>query len=142
MAPKTANPLAWAQPYELSAGLDRLVDVPIQVWSTKSLCSRWTDRVRPATPLEAELTEQSHTPVGTVTNRLDFPLSECLLVHGRWVYELGTLQPGESFSITSTHKRRDLRSFLFGRGVLVEGEEKATSRYDQSSVESRTSSAR
>jgi hypothetical protein len=133
MAPKTANPVAWKQPYEISPELDRIVGVPIQVWSTKSFCFRWSDRVPPG--LEAELAEQSFTPVGSLTNRLDFPLSDCLLVYGRWVYELGTLQPGESVSITSTQKRRDLRSFLFGRGTLAEGDEKGTSRYDQSSVE-------
>jgi hypothetical protein len=133
MAPKTANPVAWEHPYEISPQLNRLVGVPIQVWSTKSLSARWSGRVRPG--VEAELTEQSFTPVGKLTNRLDFPLCECLLVYGRWVYELGTLQPGEPFSITSTQPRRDLRSFLFGRGVHAEGEEKGSNRYDPASID-------
>ena len=133
MAPKTAGPISWEQPYEAAPELDRLVGVPVQVWSTKSLCARWTTRVEPR--VEAELTEQSHTPVGTVTNRLEFPLADCLLVYGRWVYDLGTIEPGESKSISSTYDRRDLRSFLSGRRMFVEEDDKTRGRYDQSSVD-------
>jgi hypothetical protein len=132
MAPKTAGPISWEQPYEIAPELDRLVGVPVQVWSTKSLCARWTARVEPR--VEAELTEQSHTPVGTVTNRLEFPLADCLLVYGRWVYDLGTIGPGESKSISSTYDRRDLRSFLSGRRMFEE-DDKTRGRYDQSSVD-------
>ena len=129
MSPKTAGPVSWEQPYQVSPRLDRLVGLPVQVWSTKSLCARWTARVEPG--VAAELTEQSHTPVGTVTNRLDFPLSQCLLVYGRWLYELGTLRPGQSVSIGTTHDRRELRSFL----MFIEGDDKGAGRYDQASTD-------
>lgn len=129
MSPKTAGPVSWEQPYQASPRLDRLVAVPVAMWSTKSLCARWTARVEPG--LAADLTEQSHTPVGTVTNRLGFPLSQCLLVHGRWVYELGDLRPGQSVSIGTTYDRRELRSFL----MSVEGDDKGAGRYDQASTD-------
>jgi len=129
MSPKTAGPVSWEQPYQESPRLDRLVAVPVAMWSTKSLCARWTARVEPG--LAADLTEQSHTPVGKVTNRLGFPLSQCLLVHGRWVYELGDLRPGQSVSIGTTYDRRELRSFL----MSVEGADKGAAPYDQSSVD-------
>jgi hypothetical protein len=129
MSPKTAGPVSWEQPYEESPRLDRLVGLPVQVWSTKSLCARWTGRAEPG--VAAELAEQSRTPVGTVRNRLGFPLWQCLLVYGHWVYELGTLRPGQSVSIGTTHDRRELRSFL----MQVEGDDKGAGRYDQASTD-------
>ena len=38
---------------------------------------------------EAKLVEEDRVPIGTLTNPFDFPLHDCLLAYGNWVYELG-----------------------------------------------------
>jgi hypothetical protein len=53
-------------------------------------------------------------PKGRITNSLDFPLEECLLVYDRWAYQLGTLQPGESAAIDSMVERAELKTLLTG----------------------------
>ncbi len=133
MDPKTAAPTVWKDPYDSSPGLDTLEGVPIQNWSTKSFCARWTVRAAPC--VEAELAERDRTPVGTVTNRLDVPLSDCMLCYGRWVYDLGTLAPGQSAGIEHSQERRDLKTLLTGRKPSLEEGRHAAMPYDQASTD-------
>jgi hypothetical protein len=133
MSPKTATPAVWKEIYECSPRLDALAGVPMQIWSTKSYTARWTatSSVKP----EAQIVERDRTPVGTITNTLAVPLSECLLCYGRWAYRLGDLGPGESAQVGLSSERRDLTTLLTGRRLLFEeGVERATP-YDRGSVD-------
>ncbi|MGQ9575537.1 MAG: hypothetical protein ACUVUC_09475 [Thermoguttaceae bacterium] len=132
MDPGAAAPVLWTRPYRVAPRLDALEKVPVPVWSTKSLAARWTARIERS--LESDLTDQARTPVGQITNRLDFPLAQCLLCYDRWVYELGTLNPGQSARIIATQERRDLRTFLTGQTLFL-GVQRQAARYDQSSVD-------
>jgi len=137
MAPKTVEPGVWKTPYDFSPELDRLAGVPIQVWSTKSLTARWTAPAE--TLLEASLREEDNLPNGTITNRLDFPLTQCLLAYGNWAYNLDTLAPGETVRVGPSLKRRELKTLLTGRKLIFdEAEEKfrqQTTPYDQAGVD-------
>ena len=63
-------------------------------------------------------------------------LTDCLLVYGDWVYELGTLTPGQPFRISATVPRRELASFLTGRKLVFdEEEERAMQRATRYSIE-------
>lgn len=133
MNPKTAPPAVWKDPYDCSRRLDALDGVPMQIWSTKSFNARWTAKTS-AKP-EARIVEQDRVPVGTITNTLDVPLSECLLCYKRWAYRLGDLGPGESAQVGASSERRDLTTLLTGRRFLFEeGVEQATP-YDRGSVD-------
>jgi hypothetical protein len=90
--------------YQPTAGVERLENVRIPIWSTKCISSRWFG---PAAPLvEAEL-----MPVGTdrlagiVTNRQTVPLEDAILAFGKQVYLLGTLAPGAPVRVELTNDR-------------------------------------
>jgi hypothetical protein len=105
---------AFDRPYDFTPGLDALVNVPIKVWSTKSLAARWTSET--TTDLDAELAAGSEDDLlGTITNTLDVPLEDCLLAFGRQGYAIGTLAPGQSFEIHADANRADLETYLTGR---------------------------
>ncbi len=143
MNPRTSNPVLWTEGYDFSPELDAMENVPIPIWSTKSLTARWTAQTR-ACP-RAELVEEGRFPVGTITNTLSFPLSKCFLVYGRYAYtlktrdnqddpgRLGTLQPGESTAVDAWTWRSELKTLLTGR-KQIQGRLGSTA-YDQSGVE-------
>jgi len=118
MDPKTAEPAVWRRQYRFAVGLDAMLGVPIPVWSTKSLTARWSadDAPRP----KADLNEQDQLPVGRITNTLDFPLRECLLMYGRWAYPLGTIEPGRSVEVGPTLPRRELKTLLTGQKMVYD----------------------
>ena len=133
MNPKTATMAAWKQAYECSPRLDALIGVPLPIWSSKSLNARWTTTA--TSRLAAKIADRDRTPVGLVTNTLDFPLKDCLLCFGRWAYRLGDLAPGESAEVGPGCERRDLTTLLTGRKfVFEEGTQRATP-YDRGSVD-------
>jgi hypothetical protein len=117
MHPKTAAPTVWRQPYDFTPRLDGLRGIPIPVWSTRSLSARWTARTE--VPVQSQLRDLSQSPGGSLTSALDFPLSDCLLCYGRWVYSLGTLKPGQTITLDPFAERRDLRTFLTGRKLKI-----------------------
>jgi len=137
MNPRTAEASPWAQPYDFSPPLDAMLGVPIATWSSKSFTARWTAATEkfPAARLE----EDNQLLVGSVPNTLDIPLERCLLAHGRSVYELGTLEPGQSVRVGAALKRSELKTLLTGRKIVfVESGDKfrqEVTPYDQSSDE-------
>jgi hypothetical protein len=137
MNPRTAEPAVWRTCYDFRPGLEDLQDVPIRVWSTKSLTGRWTARTQ--VPLSGELVEEEGLLSGRITNALRFRLSDCLLAYGIHAYELGTVEAGETIRVGSKVKRRELKSLLTGRQIVF-NEEKDDWRpqstpYDQASVD-------
>ncbi|MFZ1934739.1 MAG: hypothetical protein WCB27_12085 [Thermoguttaceae bacterium] len=102
--------MLWTEQFRYATDLDALDDVPVQVWSTKSLTARWSaaGAVFPA----AELTESDHILSGSISNTFPFPLSDCVLAYGSSAYELGTLSPGQSQRLGPTVRRMELKTFL------------------------------
>lgn len=91
-----------------------LANLPIQIWSTKSLTSRsWSQLDDDA--LAQPLTEgDSQLIHGTIENPTDHDLRECYLFHGRWAYFIPripargqvTLPPGSSAQNTEKLLRK------------------------------------
>lgn len=146
MAPRASSPVVWTGEYDFSPELGAVENLPIRVWSTKSLTARWTGQtnVYPT----AELAETGRIPAGTITNTLGVPLSNCFLAYGRRAYilrtsdnlddpdRLGTLQPGETTVIDARTREMELRTLLLRKQVkLKEGYRWMAAPYDQSSVE-------
>lgn len=94
-----AGPQLFLRPYDAVPALDALLGVPIDVWSTKGVNARWrTATGDPA--MEARLTVRPDQSLeGSLTSRLDFPLSNCWLAYDRWAWGIGRLQPGETAQI-------------------------------------------
>lgn len=116
MDPRASAPVLWTQAYDFSPQLDGLRRVPIPIWSTKSFTARWH---APATVrLEAELAEEGGVPTGSITNRFQFPLSDCMLAYKIWAYDLETLRPNASVRIDSLTGRSELRTLLTGRKIV------------------------
>jgi hypothetical protein len=111
---------AWNGRYAAAAGLDALQGVPIQVWSTKSFTARWTAQSQPGA-IETSLVEESRVPRGTVTNHLDFPLCDCILAYDRYLYDLGTLEPGRPVEIGPATPSADLAEMVQGPGQALFG---------------------
>ena len=80
------------------AGVERLEDVRIPIWSTKCITSRWFG---PAAPLVDSDLQPVGTDrlAGTVTNRQSVPLEDAILAFGKQVYLLGTLAPGATVRV-------------------------------------------
>jgi hypothetical protein len=133
----TATPVHLRQPYEFSPQRDALQSVPIQVWASKSFTARWnsTTEVYP----EGSLVDQDQVLSGKIVNTLDFPLRDCLLVYGRWAYELGTLEPGQMVPLGTMSRRRELAALLTGRRMVFTDKgsksQQESDPYDQSSVD-------
>ena len=98
MDPRSNNPPLTDRPYDFTPDLSTLQGLPIHVWSTKSLTARWS---LPDPGLLAAKIVQGEDDVlsGELTSRLDVPLADCWLAYGRWVYPLGTVEPGQTLEL-------------------------------------------
>jgi len=141
MNPRAGGPLVWTEQFRYSPQLDALLDVPIQVWSTKSLTARWGAAHAKAPP--ADLVSAGLVLSGTITNTFGFPLRDCVLAHGQLVYELGTIEPGESARVGPLVKRSALKTLLTGWKIVFSETNKLgtdayrqeVTPYDQSSTD-------
>ncbi|MCC6125218.1 MAG: hypothetical protein IT426_09670 [Pirellulales bacterium] len=129
MNPRGGDAALLSRPYRLWPDADlkppaagSLEGVPIQVWATKSFTGRW--RTETKVVPRAELAEEQQDLVGSIANPYDFPLVNCYVAHDRWVYELGTIEPGATVRLGTHLKRNDLQNFLTGFH-LVEGDKDA-----------------
>ncbi len=104
--------------YAATAQRDRLLGVPLPIWSSKSFTARWTRRAGPL--VEAELSDPARHLTGRLTNRSNFVWEDCLLAYDRWGFELGRLRPGETAVIGTMSKRSELRTLLTGRRLVYD----------------------
>lgn len=111
MESKTADAAILEGHYESAAGA-LLRRVPIQVGATKSFTFRWSGSADGL--IEAHLWEEDAQPVGSITSRLPVGLKDCLLIVGRYAFELGRLEPGDTVVVGSGLPRRDLHAWLTG----------------------------
>ncbi len=124
MDPKTPPPTIWPEPYDFQDGNSQLAQLPLQVWSSKSLTARWSGKTE--STFQCSLEETGPIPSGHLVSRFKAPLANCLLVYGNWVYELGTLTPGQDVRIGPALPRRELASFLTGQKLVFDKEEERT----------------
>jgi hypothetical protein len=133
MSPIAIAPTAYKLPYDFQPLAAGLTGVPVQVSSTKSFTARWTGQM--PVRVSANLGEKDGIFQGKVTNQYDFPLVNARLCFGRWAYELGTLEPGQSATIDGSTERRDLKTFLTGQKWVAEQGRDVKTPYDRGSVD-------
>jgi hypothetical protein len=79
---------------------DALVDVPLPMWSTRSVTANWTAKLDPANPVvESRLEHPPGDPsrvIGTFVNRMPFPaIEDCVAFYAGQAYPLGTILSGQ-----------------------------------------------
>jgi hypothetical protein len=88
--------------YDFSPQLDRVQNMPVAVWSTKSLTARWQYELGDAPPFDATLQVKQLGLRGKITSRLDFSLEDCVVLHSGVAYVVGDIEPGETFVLDSS----------------------------------------
>lgn len=117
MNPKTVTFTQWGEPYYLGNPPDVIREFPMQVTSTRSLVANW-ESVMTSSPV-GELVEQEDIPVGHIINTLDCDLEQCFLVYGRWMIELPPISAGALVEVSTTCKRRELRTVVAGGRTIL-----------------------
>lgn len=102
---KMISPAYWSEPYEIGRTDGLLKALPIRVRSSKSLFGTWLAET--ASETISDFTLKNDYLTGTVTNRLDRPIEDAILYSGPWAYQVGTLAPGETFSVDRKTPRID-----------------------------------
>lgn len=105
-----AGPATVARGYESSAERDELRGVPVPVWATKSFVAGWQTTCTPGIEARLRLTADD-VAEGRLTSRLEHPLRDCLLIAGRWAWQLGELAPGQAVAVVPGDQR-DLQALL------------------------------
>ena len=78
--------------YAYSPALTAMQDLPIQLWSTKTITSNWQAEV--VCPIDSELVRSGGELVrGQFTNNSEVVLRDSLLLYGNWAYHLGNIPP-------------------------------------------------
>ena len=106
------------------------------MWWTKSFTARWAGRAT-ACPA-ADLSESEQLLTGPITNTLPFALHDCIVAHGGSVYEIGTLEPGQSAQLGPMARRSELKTLLTGRRTVQGSGERfhqEATPYDQASYD-------
>jgi hypothetical protein len=84
--------------YQVTAGRDALLGVPVLTAATKSLAARWNARSDP--PVAAELAANNDDLlVGSLTNRSGETLHDACLLYGLWGYRLGDVAAGQRLDV-------------------------------------------
>jgi hypothetical protein len=113
-----AEPPLFSRPYWYTPGLDEMLRVPIQVWSTKSFSARWHgNSAEAAKMVDADLTAGVGDALsGRLVSRLRIPLTGGLLAYRGAVYPVGRLAPGEEFQVDPGSRRRLTAELVQRRG--------------------------
>jgi hypothetical protein len=112
-----AHPSLAADDYTYDGSPERLTGLPIAASSSRLFEAELDGR---GTGLAVESTlerEGQGTLTGAVTNRLPFALRDCVLAHAGWLYEVGRLDPGESFAAGAGRGPRSLAGAITRRTV-------------------------
>jgi hypothetical protein len=90
--------------YEPVNTAERLANVRIPIWSTKTVSSRWFGQAGPV--VESELQPVGADRLaGSIVNRLSYPLEDAVLAFGKQVYTIGKIAPGQTVNIQLTNDR-------------------------------------
>jgi len=115
--------------YEYGAPGNTMRGVPIAVWSSKSLIGRWWREESPG--LEAKLADEGRL-VGTLTSRLDVPLTHAVLIYGKWAYVLREVPAGRTLDLESIDPQT---ATTYLRHVTTVGDKQVDPPYDDASFD-------
>ncbi|GHT41406.1 hypothetical protein FACS189443_3130 [Planctomycetales bacterium] len=135
MDPKTVNIKVW-QTGSGQQDFETLNNVPVQVRSTKSFFGQMfrqpNDRSYPyyLKGLRAELRDEEGIPVGAITaGELTPVLENALLIYGRWVLDLGTIQPKQVLNVGKRTPRKEMFDLLITSNLTADQFDENVERY-------------
>jgi len=110
-------------------GTSTLEGLRIPIWSTRTLTGQWLAPELTLNPVRSDLVRTGTDRVaGRLTNLLDEPLTDVILVYQSQVYDLGTIAPGASVTVNPS-RTQNLTGYLdrYGAGQFQnQGPEWAT----------------
>ncbi len=94
MSSAAVNAPLFDEPYVVDRQQGNIVAAPVSIWSSKNFIARWDAKAGGA---EAALTATAGGQLrGTLTNRLDAPLRNCVVFFGGLAYPLEDLNAGQT----------------------------------------------
>jgi hypothetical protein len=128
-----AHPSLAAADYGYGDTLAELRRVPIAAGASRLFEARWSGGVDGGLVESTLEGTPQRTLAGGVSHRLPFALERCRLLHAGWLYDVGTLRPGERYDCAAGRGPRSLASALTRRGAVKDRD--ATARWDASSTD-------
>ncbi len=108
----TPHPSLAGAPYEYGSSAAKLQNISIASASSQLFEANWTGRI-PTVSIRSTVSRTGQgTLRGTITNQLQVPLRDCVLVHAGWLYDVGTLHPADTFDLEAGRGPRSLAAFL------------------------------
>jgi len=97
--------------YTLASDRTSMQNVPVQVWSTKTITARWSASAGES--IQADLQRTSDELLeGQFTNSTGINLEDCLLLYGRWAFHLGKVADNSTHKIDLTRQPRTVKTSL------------------------------
>jgi len=109
------HPSLAADAYAYGATLATLEGVPLAAASSRLFEASWTARLAQPAVTSSLRRDARGLLHGTVAHHLPVPLSECRLLHGSWLYDVGDLEPGEVFDVDAGRGPRSLAAAVTRR---------------------------
>jgi hypothetical protein len=116
------HPSLAAADYGYGGSLAALDDVPIAAAASRLFEADWSGCADvPVVTSSLALTSQA-TLAGAVSHHLPFPIENCRLLHAGWLYDVGTLRPGDRYDTATGRGPRSLASALTRRAAAKDRE--------------------
>ena len=116
------HPSLAAADYGYGGSLAALDDVPIAAAASRLFEAEWSGCAdMPVVTSSLALTSQA-TLAGAVSHHLPFPIENCRLLHAGWLYDVGTLRPGDRYDTATGRGPRSLASALTRRAAAKDRE--------------------
>ena len=108
----TPHPSLAGAAYEYGPSAGKLQNISIAAASSQLFEANSTCRL-PIASINSTLSRTGQgTLRGTITNQLQVTLKDCVLMYAGWLYDIGTLQPGDTFDLEEGKGPRSLGAFL------------------------------
>jgi hypothetical protein len=87
-----------ADSYQYAPGLDQLMNLPLNIWSSKAVSARWRGTIQP--PIRSALRPTSNQQLeGAISLTADLQLEDCWLIYGDSVARLTGVTPGAEVQV-------------------------------------------
>ncbi|MCE9631828.1 MAG: hypothetical protein K8S94_14075 [Planctomycetia bacterium] len=116
------HPSLAATDYGYGKSLASLDGAPLAAASSRLFEAGWTAAVPPPVVASTLQRTSQGTLAGGVAHQLPFVLEQCRLLHAGWLYDVGTLGPGDRYDTETGRGPRSLASAITRRGSIRERE--------------------
>ncbi len=97
--------------FTYGAALKSMQNVPVQVWSTKTITARWSAEVETSITASLQRTRDGLLD-GQLSNSTGLELDDCLLLYRRWAYHLGRVANGTTIRLDQANRPRTVKTSL------------------------------